>query len=45
MALLLLTAFAAPAQPVITNAPGYVITWDGNNGDNPHVTQRAHEYR
>ena len=35
MALLLLTAFAAPAQPVITNAPGYVITWDGNNGDNP----------
>ncbi|NOS72378.1 MAG: hypothetical protein HOP33_20950 [Verrucomicrobia bacterium] len=25
----------AQAQPLITNAPGYVITWDGNNGDNP----------
>ena len=31
----LLLAFVAQAQPVITNAHGYVITWNGNNGDNP----------
>ena len=29
------TAHEAQAQSVITNAPGYLITWDGNNGDNP----------
>ena len=34
--LLLTSASVAPAQPLITNAPGYVITWDGNNGDNPN---------
>src|SRR5215218_932531 len=34
-ALILTSGFDAPAQPVITNAPGYAITWDGNNGYNP----------
>ena len=34
-ALLLTSAFDAPAQPIITNAPGYVITWEGNDGVNP----------
>ncbi len=33
-ALALTCAPVAQAQPVITNAPGYVITWDGNDGDN-----------
>jgi hypothetical protein len=28
-------AAAVVAQPVISSAPGYVITWDGNNGVNP----------
>ena len=32
---LTLTARDAQAQPVISNAPGYVITWDGNDGVNP----------
>lgn len=31
----LMLASVAPAQPAITNAPGYVITWNGKNGDNP----------
>jgi hypothetical protein len=35
VALLLTSAPVAPAQPVISNAPGYVITWDGNDGVNP----------
>ena len=34
-ALLLTSATVAQAQPIITNAPGYIITWNGNNGDNP----------
>ena len=35
VALALTCAPVAQAQPIITNAPGYVITWNGNNGDNP----------
>lgn len=33
--LALTCAPVAQAQPVITNAPGYLITWDGNDGVNP----------
>jgi hypothetical protein len=33
--LALTSAVVAQAQPVITNAPGFVITWDGNDGVNP----------
>ena len=37
LAALLALTFTAPvaqAQFLVTNAPGFSITWDGNNGDN-----------